>query len=433
MGDREEQPVESAVARLERLRRESEGRRVVTMPLLAGFGHLVLDAGMIQEIFTNTSLIRPPFFRKAIGKGLIVAEGDRWTLSRRTVQPELSPRTVGSMGDLVRNQIALLLEEWSDPASDGSSIPLVTHVTETVFRIALTALFGCDVGAHDPRARSVIRLSSAYNELTGLGVFDSRAKVGAEMLKTIQTERATIDSLGRDLVQNRRESRAPGCPGFLIDKLMDPAFTDRPIGPDQCPIGGDGLIEEIVLMLLASVETTTASTINTIDFLSQHPDAVGRLRDEAAETPCEAAPTDRPWLLACFRESLRLRPPVWFNGRYATEEIEFSTGDVVGEGDHIYVCPYLMHREPSLWDHPDLFDPDRFFEKSIRESAAFMPFGLGRHYCVGSGLATLVATSFVSAIFGGFDVSIHEKSDGDPRGGFLLGPDLDVRATLTPI
>ena len=425
MDDSGEVPqTESAIDRLERLRSESAGHRVVSIPLLKGSGHLVVDHLLVQEIFKSQDFVRPPFFRKAFGDGLLLSDGERWAHSRKVIQPELSPTAVRSMQDVIDDCIKELQTDWSRASEEDRSVPLVADIASCVLRITVRVLFGVDLGAPDPRALSVVRLTAASNELAGLGVFDPRAMVGGRLINALQKERTDVESLAAELIASRRDAPDAGaCPVDLLDHLLDPAFIEAPVADGGCPVGHKGLIEEMVLLLLASVETTTASTSNTLQLLADHPACTERLREDLP---------DGTWVQACFRESLRLRPPVWFNGRVALERFELSSGDTIESGDHVYVCPYLIHRDPLLWEEPDRFLPERFIDGVVREGASFMPFGLGRHYCVGSGLATAISTSLVSSILANHDVSIEVSSDHEPGGGFLLGPSLGSRARITP-
>ena len=427
---------ETAIERLERLRSESVGHRVVSIPLLKGSGHLVVDHRLVQEVFSSQALVRPPFFRKAFGEGLLLADGDRWAHSRRVIQPALSASAVRSLEGLVDECVGELLAGWAEAAETGRSVPLVSDIASCVLRITVRGLFGFDTGRNDPRALSVVRLTAASNELAGLGVFDPRTLVGGRLIKALQSERADVESLARELIEKRRGLDAgSGCPEDLLGRLLEPSFLDAKVGDGGCPVGERGLLEEIVLLLLASVETTTASTANALQLIGSDPACARGIRSEARSDSGDdqGDPDAAPFVHACFREALRLRPPVWFNGRFAVERVELSSGHVVEPEDHVYVCPYLLHRDPDLWPEPDRFLPDRFTDAKVREGASYMPFGLGRHYCVGSGLATLIATRLLAGVLANHDVVIDSPPDKTPGGGFLLGPSLTATASFTPL
>lgn len=423
---------ERALDRLERLRTESKGKQVISMPMLKGTGHLLVDHRLIREVLTSTAFIRPPFFGKAFGTGLLFADGERWKVSRRTIQPMLSGRCIQGHATLVARFVDELRDEWQAAAGAGSEVPVVVDLAGLVLRSSVAALFGVDLGAHDARAISVLRLSGAANQLAGLGVFDPKALVDPEMTTILREERSKVEALAIELVRARRAESGAEDPSDLLSCLLDTAFLDAPV-EGKCPIGEQGLLDEMVLLLLASVETTTASTANAIELLGQNPAAIERLRTEidSIEQDEENRLPERPWTTSCFRESLRIRPPVWFNARCALERFELSSGDVIEKDGFVFICPYLVHHDPELWVEADQYRPQRFLEEEVREGDVFMPFGLGRHYCVGAGLATLIGTEVLARTISTLDIAILARPTSEPVDGFLIGPAIGSKARIS--
>lgn len=83
-------------------------------------------------------------------------------------------------------------------------------------------------------------------------------------------------------------------------------------------------------------------------------------------------------------EALRLYPPLWLMTRKALGD------DLLGEffvpaGTEIYISPYLIQRNPDLWEAPDRFDPDRMSPDNglDRHELALCPFGAGPRNCIG--------------------------------------------------
>ena len=71
-------------------------------------------------------------------------------------------------------------------------------------------------------------------------------------------------------------------------------------------------------------------------------------------------------------------------------------GVTIGQGDPILVNYAAVGRDPALHgDSADVFD-------ITRTDKAHLSFGLGPHYCLGAGVARLVATVGLSALFDRF-------------------------------
>ncbi|MFC3450804.1 cytochrome P450 [Amycolatopsis speibonae] len=67
-------------------------------------------------------------------------------------------------------------------------------------------------------------------------------------------------------------------------------------------------------------------------------------------------------------------------------EQEIDLGPVrLRPGDEVMFSPLALHADPRSWDHPDLFDPDRWATDRVRSlpPGVFIPFGGGNRECVG--------------------------------------------------
>jgi cytochrome P450 len=91
-----------------------------------------------------------------------------------------------------------------------------------------------------------------------------------------------------------------------------------------------------------------------------------------------------------FDETLRYRPPVPVNGRFARRSTRLGGHDVEA-GAIALLIANNVHRHPEFWEQPDEFDPDRFAPaRSVgRHRYAWLPFGAGPHQCVGNQFATM--------------------------------------------
>jgi cytochrome P450 len=83
----------------------------------------------------------------------------------------------------------------------------------------------------------------------------------------------------------------------------------------------------------------------------------------------------------------------------AVQDIEID-GYRVEAGTMVLYGIYAVHRDPSLWENPLVFDPDRFSpEKSkARDRWQYVPFGGGPRQCIGDHFAMLEATLALATI-----------------------------------
>ena len=65
------------------------------------------------------------------------------------------------------------------------------------------------------------------------------------------------------------------------------------------------------------------------------------------------------------------------------------SGCSAAAGSDIFICPYLLHRDPAHWERPDDFLPERFTPEATagRHRFAYLPFSAGPRFCIGAGFA----------------------------------------------
>jgi cytochrome P450 len=102
-----------------------------------------------------------------------------------------------------------------------------------------------------------------------------------------------------------------------------------------------------------------------------------------------------------LHEALRLCPPAAVTTRMAMRDIGVD-GYRVQAGTMLVVGIYALHRDPALWDHPLVFDPNRFSAQNSerRDRWQYLPFGAGPRSCIGDHFAMLEATLALAAIIG---------------------------------
>jgi cytochrome P450 len=251
--------------------------------------------------------------------------------------------------------------------------------------------------------------------------------------KNIRFRRAltTLDALMYRLIEEHRGQSDHE--GDLLGMLM--SATDEGDGQGMTP---KQLRDELMTLVLAGFETTANALTWTLFLMSKHPEVARKLAAEAASVLGGRAPTfeDLPRLELTERilqESMRLYPPAWCFERAAVEADEIG-GYVIPGGTTIAVCPYVLHRNPSYWDDPEQFDPDRFLPErsAARSRFAYLPFGDGPRICIGKGFAMMEAKIVLASIASAFDLELagHRAVEVDP--GITLRPKHGMPMKIVP-
>lgn len=141
------------------------------------------------------------------------------------------------------------------------------------------------------------------------------------------------------------------------------------------------LTDSIFAILGAGSETTINFFDNAVTALLRHPDQLAMVTSG-----------QRPWQ-DVIDEVLRVESPLaQLPLRYAVEDIELD-GMTIPQGDPILVNYSAVGRDPVLHgDDADAFD-------ITRDDKEHLSFGHGPHYCLGAGIARMVAEIGLSTLF----------------------------------
>jgi cytochrome P450 len=83
---------------------------------------------------------------------------------------------------------------------------------------------------------------------------------------------------------------------------------------------------------------------------------------------------------------------------------------VIPKGWLVRLCVRESHQDPSVFERPDVFDPDRFLHHTFTRREYSVFGGTLRHACLGEGLTTMVGRIFVEEVCG---MSWETTADGE--------------------
>ncbi|KAJ4749467.1 Cytochrome P450 [Rhynchospora pubera] len=155
----------------------------------------------------------------------------------------------------------------------------------------------------------------------------------------------------------------------------------------------DETIQVIAVSLLqAGTDTSSNSVEWAMTLLLNNPQV---LKKAAAEIDAhvgserliqESDMPNLPYLHCILNEVLRLYPGGPLLVPHQSRENVSLGGYEIPKGTMLLVNAYQIHRDPSMWDEPTKFKPERFKGKA-ELAKRMIPFGMGRRRCPGEGLA----------------------------------------------
>jgi cytochrome P450 len=122
-------------------------------------------------------------------------------------------------------------------------------------------------------------------------------------------------------------------------------------------------------------------------------------------------------------ESMRLYPPAHTLGREAIAPDEVL-GHRIPAGATVLIVPWMLHRKPALWEHPDRFEPERFSPEraAARPRYAYIPFGAGPRICIGAAFAIEEALLILATIAQRYRLHLKPGHPVEPQGLITLRP-----------
>ncbi|MFI6066637.1 cytochrome P450 [Micromonospora sp. NPDC051227] len=332
--------------------------------------------------------------RRALGDGLLTSEGELWRKQRRVIQPAFQNRRLADYAGVVGEEAAGLVRRLSGRIG-GAPVDVLEEMTALTLGVLGRTLLDSDLSSFADVDDSFAAVQDqAMFELTTLSAVPTWVPLPRQL--RFRRARRHLQRVVDSLVESR------GGEADESDDVLSRLIVSTRAEADP-RVGRQRLRDELVTLLLAGHETTASTLGWSLYLIDRHPEVARRLREEAREVLGDRLPVyddlhRLTYTATVVQEAIRLYPPVWILPRKAREDDEVG-GFHVPAGADILVCPYTLHRHPRFWPEPERFDPDRFGSGhgAERPRYAYIPFGAGPRFCVGSNLGMMEAV-FVLAM-----------------------------------
>jgi cytochrome P450 len=327
--------------------------------------------------------------RLLIGNGLPVSDGAPWLRQRRLMQPAFHRQRLASLVTMLTDAIAAMLERWQVAIGSGRPIDMALEMRRLAQESIVKTMFGVEMSMSQAD-----RLGASFTALTDYVNYRSSAWFPVpEHWRTprnnrFQAAQQHIDQAVASLINKRRQAGVDGTD--IISMLL--AARDQDTGAGM---SDEQVRDEVRTIFFAGYETTASALAWAWYMLVQHPKVEQRLHNEVTDVLGGRLPNlqDLPNLVytrMVIEEVMRLYPPGWMTWRTVLADDQIN-GYHIPAGAKLVISPYVTHRLPSLWEQPEVFDPERFTPASVaqRHRCAYIPFGSGPRMCIGSNLAMM--------------------------------------------
>ncbi len=174
-----------------------------------------------------------------------------------------------------------------------------------------------------------------------------------------------------------------------------------------------------ISLMFAGHHTSSGTSAWTLIELLRHPDAYAAVIDELDELYADGqlvsfhALRQIPRLENVLKETLRLHPPLIILMRVAKGEFQVE-GYPIHEGELVAASPAISNRIAEDFPDPDEFVPERYQEprqEDLINRWTWIPFGAGRHRCVGAAFATMQIKAIFSVLLREYEFEMAQPAD----------------------
>lgn len=173
----------------------------------------------------------------------------------------------------------------------------------------------------------------------------------------------------------------------------------------------------ISLMFAGHHTTSTTSSWALLELL-RHPEWMKRVTEELDGLYADGrdvsyqALREIPVLESCFKETLRLHPPLILLMRKVAQPFRVGGFDVP-VGKTVGVSIAVSNRDPAIFRDPSRFDPTRYAPERAEDQHIFawIPFGAGRHRCVGAAFAMMQVKAIFSILLRRYEFELAQPPE----------------------
>ena len=174
-----------------------------------------------------------------------------------------------------------------------------------------------------------------------------------------------------------------------------------------------------ISMMFAGHHTSSGTASWALIELMRHPETMKGVVAELDELYADGSEVSFqalrsiPALEAALKETLRLHPPLIILMRVVQEEIELA-GHPIQPGTVVAASPRVSNRIGEDFPDPGRFDPSRYLDprqEDLQNRWTWIPFGAGKHRCVGNAFAMMQMKAIFSVILRDYEFEMAQPSE----------------------
>jgi len=410
--------VRDTIALLTRAQREMgevAALRVAHLPMVAMFGpeahQAVFRAPDTQLNPQEAYKIMTPVF----GEGMVYdAPPDKMNEQLKMLLPALKDRRMRTYGEIIVKEVEDSIADWGEEGE----LDLVDYCRVLTNFTSSHTLLGKEFreGMTDEFARVYHDLERGVTPLAYLN-----AHLPIPSFRKRDQARVRLVEMISEIVAERRHSGRQG--EDFLQTMMDASYKSG------AHLNDDEITGMLLAAMFAGHHTSSVTTAWTLIELLKSPQYLQRMLGQLDATFGNEGEISYQALRNidltenAVKEALRLHPPLFMLIRVVMQPFSYKGIDM-DPGTWIVISPTVSHRMGSVFPEPMRFDPDRFAPPRLedKQDYAFIPFGGGRHKCMGNAFALLQVKAILAVLLRRFEFELVSSEVGEDFHGLVVGP-----------
>jgi sterol 14-demethylase len=341
-----------------------------------------------------------PFMTPIFGKGVV------FDASPEERQQALKNQAL--RGDMMRGhaqtieaEIRRMVADWGE----AGEIDLLEFFAELTIYTTSACLVGKPF-----REELDQRFAERYHELEAgtdaIAYVDAYADI--DSFRQRDRAREALVEMVQDIIARRIErGTVPRSERDLLDVLI------------SLEMSADYITGIFISMMFAGHHTSSGTASWAMIELMRHPEVMADVVAELDELYADGSEVSFqalrsiPVLEASLKETLRLHPPLIILMRLVREDFELL-GRTIPAGTLVAASPKVSNRIAEDFPDPEAFDPGRYIDprqEDLQNRWTWIPFGAGKHRCVGNAFAMMQMKAIFSVLLRDFEFAPAQDLD----------------------
>ncbi|KAI5754716.1 hypothetical protein M8J77_010902 [Diaphorina citri] len=381
-----------------------------------------LEVDYCTQVLTNQLQKSKQYqvYDSLISEGFLFTQDlPNWRSMRKVISSNFHFSIVKSYISIFYDEVNILIDKMEKYVESGEAFQFEPMVVLATFNMVMRSTLGINPKAQEGSRNIVLDATDRAMELGQLRMYWFFLKNNfiyklsgfqAEQTKITEVLRDYTYTTIREIRQRLTEKKRKGLESNLDhedEKKSVRSFAEIML-EEENQIGDEQLAKQIMSIIIAGQDTTKSENTAILLMLAIHQDVQEKVIQETVavfgpegltQCPTYEQLQELKYLDKVIKETLRLFPAVPILGRNI-EKDENVGGHILAPDSTAAIMVFNIHRDPTYYPNPDVFDPERFTPEEVlkRPVGSYIPFSYGPRDCVGKKYALLQMKTVIARI-----------------------------------